>query len=463
MTETRFLDGAAGGIAGRPRLRRPPAVQGRGGLWTVIIVLLVGLAVLLVNWWLDTPVASISNRAELFAQASRIVGLVAGYVLLLQIVLRSRVGFLERWVGTELLTRWHRDLGPVLLLTVLTHAALAIVGYSTLDRISYYAELRVLMTEYEDLTSAVVATGILIAIALLAIRAVKHVLPYELWKFLHLASYLVLLLAYGHQFANGQQLFRPGFTRWYWLALHLAVVAFLFWGRFVLPLWLNVRQEFRVAGVVQESPDAISIYLRARYPRQVGRAGQFYRWRFLSGGLWLQAHPFSLSKAANGRNLRLTVKMVGQHTQDLRDLRVGVRVWAQGPMGSFTAVRRTRGRALLIAAGIGIAPVRALLEELPAGATVVYRASTAADVLLRAELDRIAVARDAEVWYVIGARTDPAPRALLTGSGMLQIVPDVAHRDVYLCGPGGFVVAARRALRQAGVPRRQVHDTMFEL
>jgi len=83
-------------------------------------------------------------------------------------------------------------------------------------------------------------------------------------------------------------------------------------------------------------------------------------------------------------------------------------------------------------------------------------------VVLREELDRLAELRQADVWYVIGSRYDPAPRALLTASGMLQIAPDVASRDVYLCGPHGFVKQARAALRRAGVPRRQLHDTLFE-
>ncbi len=319
------------------------------------------------------------------------------------------------------------------------------------------------MVEYEDMTSAVVAVCILVAVGLLAIRAIRTVLPYELWRFLHLSSYLVLLLGYGHQFANGQQLFRPGPARDYWGALYVVVLAALVWGRLVAPLWLNLRHRFRVADVVDEGPDMISIYLSGRNLHRAGRAGQFFRWRFLTGGLWLQAHPFSLSAAANGRWLRLTVKVIGGHTERLRGLRAGVAVWAQGPMGSFTAVRRTRGRALLIAGGSGIGPIRALLEELPPGASVIYRASTADDVVLRDELDRLAEARRAEVWYVIGSRRDEAPRAMLTATGMLQIVPDVASRDVYLCGPPGFVRAAVRALRNAGVPRRQLHQTLFEL
>jgi predicted ferric reductase len=446
----------------RARPRRAPEPRGAFGRWLVQSVLWAGLVVSVTVWWLDTPAQSINHRGELLIAAGRITGLVAGYLLVVQVLLRSRLWLLERWIGTETLTRWHRDFGVVLLVTVLAHSALILVGYSILDELSLLDELNVLMAEYEDMTSAVVAVCILVAVGLLAVRAIRTVLPYELWKLLHGSSYLVLLLGYGHQFANGQQLFRPGFARDFWVGLYVAMLVALVWGRVVQPLWLNLRQGFRVAEVVDEGPDIVSIYLSGRHLRDVARAGQFFRWRFLAPGVWTQAHPFSLSAAANGRWVRLTVKVVGAHTSALRYLSPGTRVWAQGPMGSFTALRRTRGKALLIAAGSGIGPIRALIEELPLGATVIYRASSPADVVLQSELDRRAETRHAEIWYVIGSRYDSAPSALLTASGMLQIVPDVPDRDVYLCGPPGFVRKAMSALRGAGVPRRQLHQTLFE-
>jgi predicted ferric reductase len=443
-------------------LRRPPDKGFRGASTLFAALAWAGLALALLAWWNDTPAGSINNRGELFVHAGRITGLIAGYTLLVQVLLRSRVGFVERVVGTERITRWHRDLGAALLVTVLAHAALILVGYAIVDRAGLLTELNVLMTEYEDMTSAVVATVILVLVGLLAVRTVRAVMPYELWKLLHLASYLVLLLSYGHQFANGQQLFRPGLGRFTWLVLYVGVLGCLIWGRVVAPFLLNRRHDFRVAKVVEEGPDVISIYLTGRELRETAQAGQFYRWRFLAPRLWTQAHPFSLSAATNPQWLRLTVKTVGKHTSALRRLTPGVRVWAQGPMGSFTASHRIRNRALLIAAGIGIAPIRALLEELPLRTVVIYRARSFDDVVLREELDRIAEERNATIWYVLGKRDEPGPRALLTGRGILQLVPDVKARDVYVCGPDGFIEAARTALRQAGVRRRQVHDTVFE-
>src|SRR6185369_12983067 len=128
--------------------------------------------------------------------------------------------------------------------------------------------------------------------------------------------------------ADGQELSR-GFGRWYWIALYVAVVACLAMGRVIGPVALNVRHRLRVAEVVAEAGDMVSIYITGRRVEDLDvRAGQYFRWRFLARGAWWHAHPFSLSAAPNGRWLRLTVKVVGDHTSDLARLRPGVRIFA---------------------------------------------------------------------------------------------------------------------------------------
>ena len=212
-----------------------------------------------------------------------------------------------------------------------------------------------------------------------------------------------------------------------------------------------------------EAPGTVSIYITGRrLDRLTARAGQYFRWRFLSRGSWWQAHPFSLSAAPNGRWLRLTVKAVGRHTTRLQHLEPGARVLAHGPSGMFTADRRRRVRALLIAGGSGIAPVRALLEELPPGAAVIYRARSETDLVFRAELDWLAQERGARVSYIVGARDDPVPRYLSGPRGLRELVPDVRRRDVYLCGPAGLVNASLKTLGRLHVPKRQIHLDPFE-
>ncbi|WP_326556558.1 ferredoxin reductase family protein [Micromonospora sp. NBC_01796] len=462
----------SGGQQTRPARSDPPAgvpnevpeQRGPVGRWVVVLLLWVGLLAAVVPWWLDTEPGAVNSEHAALTAAGRISGLIAGYLLLVQVLLMSRLRSLERWIGAEQLSRWHRDIGGTVFVAVLAHVGLILAGYAGLERKTLLAEATTLLRDYEDMLAAFGAAAIIVLLGFTGIRFVRNALPYEFWYYLHLSSYAVLLLGFGHQFTYGQQLFRPGPVRTGWIAVYVLVIAAVVWGRVFTPLWLNLRYRLRVADVVAESRDTISIYLTGRnLDRLQVLAGQFFRWRFLSAGRWWQSHPFSLSAARNGRWLRLTVKVVGGHTAELRRLRPGTRVWASGPSGTFTAAHRVAERSLLIAGGSGISPIRALLEELPPGAALIYRASTPDDLLLRRELDWLAEARETEMWYVLGSRNDPGPQQIFTARGLRRLVPDLTERDVYLCGPAGLVRESVRALRRAGVPRRQIHLATFEL
>ena len=137
---------------------------------------------------------------------------------------------------------------------------------------------------------------------------------------------------------------------------------------------------------------------------------------------------------------------------------------AEGPYGNLTARRGTRRRVLLIAGGVGITPLRSLIETLPAGPgdiTLLYRATTEKELLFRTELDELARSRGIDVRYLLGRRDkEPSP---LSAPHLRRHVPDLANRDVYLCGPPGMMNTATTSLRSLGVRRSQIHSERFEL
>jgi predicted ferric reductase len=442
--------------------RYGPGRYRTGNLLFFYTVFWFALAASLEIWWVNSPAGSVSTPATALIAAGRVTGIIGGFVLLVQVLMMSRVAWLEAWVGAHELLIWHRSLGGTVLVMVLAHAALVVVGYAAAAKVSLAHETWSMLTTYEDMISAFVATGVLVAVGVLAVRAIRRRVRYEVWYYLHLSSYLVLLLGYGHQFADGADL-QTAFARWYWIVLYAFVVACLVWGRVVEPLWFNLRHRLRVVAVEPEGTDMVSIYVGGRrLDRLDAQAGQYFRWRFLTRGCWWQAHPFSLSAAPNADWLRITVKVVGDHTMDLQSLSPGVRVFAEGPSGAFTAQQRLRHGALLIAGGSGIAPIRALLEDLPADTVLLFRASSEADLTFREELDELADLRGARVWYVVGSRDDPGPRRAFSPRGMRELVPDVRRRDVYLCGPDGLIGTSLKTLRRLRVPRRQIHLDPFE-
>jgi predicted ferric reductase len=427
------------------------------------VTLLLTLAITVVLWWSGTSAQPLSGTGAIIAGGGRLCGMLGGYLLLVQVLLMSRVAWVEQWIGPPGLRVWHRWLGAAVLVLIVGHVALAIIGYAFQQRWPVVHAMWSMFTTYEDILSALVATGILIAITLLASRAVRRILPYEMWHFLHLGGYLTLLLGYGHQFATGRDL-RGGFGRWYWAGLYVFVICCLIWGRLVSPLVLNLRHRLRVLKVTDEGADMVSLYVSGRRLHDLpAEAGQYFRWRFVARGCWSQSHPFSLSATPNGEWLRLTVKRVGGHSAKLAGVRPGTWVLAEGPAGVFTARQRVKPKALLIAGGSGIAPIRALLEDLPRGTILIYRAGRPDEVVFKRELDWLARERGATVWYVLGSRYDPWPRHVLSPRGLHELVPDLHRRDVYLCGPPGLALSSLSALERLGVPRRQIHVDPFEL
>jgi ferredoxin-NADP reductase len=105
---------------------------------------------------------------------------------------------------------------------------------------------------------------------------------------------------------------------------------------------------------------------------------------------------------------------------------------------------------------VGIAPIRALLEDMPGEPgeiAVIYRAAGEHDVLFRAELDELSRRRGADLHYALGGRDDGT---LLSADHLRALVPDIAERDVYVCGSRSMVDATRRSLRRAGVSPRRI-------
>jgi ferredoxin-NADP reductase len=190
--------------------------------------------------------------------------------------------------------------------------------------------------------------------------------------------------------------------------------------------------------------------------------GQFFRWRFLTRGLWWASNPYSLSAPASGQMLRFTAKDLGDHSKALDRLAPGTRVFAEGPYGMFTGARRLQRKVLLIAAGVGITPLRALYESIwawPGDLALIYRESDPAKVLFRSELEAIAAARQAKLDIIVGSRAQLRGDPLSAPS--LARIPGLAEHDVYICGPDAMEDAVTKTLRSLGVPRRQIHTESF--
>ncbi len=322
------------------------------------------------------------------------------------------------------------------------------------------------MTTYPYVLMGTVALLLLIGVGIASARGARRRLSYDTWYGIHLYTYLAMALGFGHQVAVGTDFQEDPVARVYWIGLYALTALLIGMFRFGQPIALSLRHQLRVADVVREGPGVVSVYVKGRRLDELAvRAGQYFVWRFLTPDGWWRARPFSLSAAPNGKSLRLTVKADGDYTRTMLRLRPGTAVAIEGPYGILTGARRTRERVLLIAGGIGITPLRALLEELPAGPsqiTLLYRARDWNDAVLADELDHLARRRGVDLQYLVGRRGTAGVSAdPLSPAELQRMVPDVRERDVFVCGPLPMLDAVRRSLRALGLPKAQLHVERF--
>ncbi|MGW5769852.1 ferredoxin reductase family protein [Streptomyces longwoodensis] len=436
--------------AGRPRSPAGPLLA---ALWA-------GAVAVVALWWADT--ASVVGPAGWLTGAGRIAGLLCGYACAVLVGLMARVPLLERRIGSDRVARWHARAGRWTICLLVAHVVLVLAGYAAQDHRSLFAETLTVILDYPEMLKATAGTVVLLAVGVTSVRAVRRRTGYEFWYYVHLLTYAAVFLAFGHQLALGNDLNGRPVATAAWYALYLGVAALVLWFRVLVPVRLNLRHRLRVESVHPEAPGVYSVVVRGRrLDRLDARAGQFFRWRFLGARLGWTSTPYSLSAPPRGDRLRITVKALGGHSAAVALLRPGTRVWAEGPYGSLTAGRQTSSKALLVAAGVGITPLRALFETLPGEVTLLYRAHDARDLALGGELEAIARWRGARVLYALN--DEHGRRPALTAASLRTAVPDLPGHDVYVCGPHGFARDVYEALRAAGVPDRRIHHESFEL
>jgi predicted ferric reductase len=426
----------------------------------------VGAIVTIGLWIRHGGVGAATGPGALATAIGQVTALVGTYAILVQILFMSRIAWLERAVGLDHLAVWHRWLGFATVWLVSGHVVFTTIGYARGDQVSLWAQTRDFVSHYPDVLMAWVGFALFLAVAVASVRAARRRVQRETWYFIHLYAYLAVALSFAHQLAVGTDLDGDRAARVWWVGLYLFVFGSILVWRVALPVRLNARHQLRVHSVRHEAPGVVSIRLRGRHLDQLGaEPGQFFLWRFGTAATWWKTHPFSLSAVPERERMRITVKDLGDDSKRLQQLRPGVRVYAEGPYGTFTDARRTRRRVLLVAGGIGVTPLRAMLDGYgPADDVVLlYRVARAEDAVFVDELRRFAQAPNMTIHIIAGTEIGDDRTDLLSIPALRKGVPDIADRECFVCGPPALIAAMHRRLAKLGVPHGHIHYERFEL
>lgn len=394
------------------------------------------------------------------------LGFIGLAMLSLQSVLTARYPKLSGAIGQDTMLQFHRQAGIVGFGFVLAHPVVLLLAEP-----SYWEFLdpRVNLLRAAFLILVVFALPILIVTSLWRDRLR---LPYEWWRLGHGAlAMLILVIGLVHITRVHHYLSDP-WKQALWIVIGTASIGSILYARAIKPLKVR-RHPYRVVDV---RPAAARTWTIAVEPAGGSslrfRAGQFAFVTLHDSPFALEQHPFSIaSSAARPDRLEFVVKELGDYTTTIGRTPVGQTAYIDGPYGSLH-LPDGPSPILMVGGGIGISPLLSMLRTLrdtDQGGRVVliYAADRVEDLVHDAELHDLERTLDLEVIRVL--RVPPASwggRQGFVDAPLIETVlatEDPPNWRVVLCGPPPMMDAVERAVRDRGVPLRQIHSERFDI
>jgi predicted ferric reductase len=417
--------------------------------------------------------SGLTDGTLFWSNINRLTALLATSLLVVHIALIARIPWIEAVLGLDKLTVAHKKLGKPILYLLLIHFVAAGMSYAAVDSISPLDALVYLNLNFWSVALATIALLLFVIVVFSSIRIARKKLSYESWYLIHLLSYGGIFASIPHQYELGSDFLAQPLLQTYFTLIYVFVGMNLVWFRFLQPIALSFSSQLRVVRVQPEANRTTSISIGGKGIHKFGaEAGQFFLLRVLTPKQWWRPHPFSVSNDPVDE-IRFTIGNRGDDTAQLQDIKPGTKVILEGPFGVFSESKRSRQYVTLMAAGIGVAPIRALAESLaaePGDITVIYRVTDDSDAALLGELQRICDDRGHELKLIRGPRPKgdsflPAQadneRPVPDYARLVELAPQIVDSDVYICGPAGWSRSVKGALKKLGMDKNHVHLEEF--
>lgn len=417
---------------------------------------------------LDGGLSGLVDIPSVLDAISRLASLVGTALMLIMLVLTAKAPWVDAAIGQDNATLAHKKLGKPALYLILGHFAASLISFAISDGRNILAELWSLITGVEDMLTATISVLAMILVVVSSLKFARKRVKYETWFVVHLLSYVSVAAAIPHIFSMGSDLVANPVHKFIWIFGYLFTAANILIFRISMPLWRSFSSGLRISRVHRESTDSVTVTVSGKnLNKYSGTAGQFFMLRVLTKELGWESHPFSISAVPTNDKIRFTIGDRGDATKLVQKLKPGSRVILEGPFGVFTEARRTKVKTVLIGAGIGVVPIRALAEGLhsnPGDVTIIYRTRDPADSPLLSELKVISEMRGHQLKLVTGSRPKSGNWLVANGTdeqGLQQLVPNIRNADVYVCGPVALTKQVEKSLEKLHVPKVQIHTEEY--
>jgi predicted ferric reductase len=394
-------------------------------------------------------------------------GIASAAMILMQMVTSGRFEAISGRIGIDVTMAFHKWAAPLALAFALAHALL-LVGPPDAAHPHRLVRRLVRFSTEDGLVDARLALGLLALLVLMALYRDRLPFRYEIWRGSHaLAALGLVVLLLWHILGDGRLV---GSTAAHWVVFALAVTIPAA-GVYLRRLTRPADECWRVDSVRKVADRLWEVTLANPKGRRLDfREGQFAWAAFGGGRLPLHDHPFSIASAPGEDRLRFLIQEAGDFTRTMGRLAPGTRVGLDAPHGSFGPGPEGTGPILLIAGGVGIAPILSILRDLAArGSERPVRflyACRNAEAMLPADMFRPAcdTLGIAPVLLVDrGAGAAGLAQGPLTEAHLARLLDgqDPSEAEALICGPGPMMTMATDALLRLGVPSARIDYERF--
>lgn len=425
------------------------------------------------SWYhINTPMGNLltGDAFGMLLCYGRLSGLLAVFLVLLQILLISRAKWIESLFGHDRLAHAHGIIGFSILVLLIIHPIFLTIGQSIQTETTYLEQFIDFCKNWEDVFAALISLVIIFVVIITSIFVRLKKLNYEVWYYIHLSLYVAIALAFAHQIEVGSDINGSEIFKYYWYFFYAFVFLNLIFYRFLQPILNFWKHRFQISSVKSETPDVTSVYIDGQNMADfLTKPGQFLFLRFIAKGFIWEKHPFSVSGRMEDGKVRVSIKALGNFTRKIPNLIPGTSVIIDGPHGIFTSDICKSSKLLLIAGGIGITPIRSIAEDMIINQTdtiLLYSNRNSKSIAFKDELDKLHEESMGKLKVIYLVSDDPewtGEKGKLDKEKLNRFVPDLIEREVYLCGPSPMMKSTIKMLKEFGVKRSRIHFEKFSL
>jgi predicted ferric reductase len=394
----------------------------------------------------------------------KLLGVAAGYFLLLQLVFSARLKILDRLYSINHLLNLHRKMALAIVVLAVLHAVLILMSQG-------FETLRLDVKQWPEFVGVLLVLGVFF-IVLFSFWRQAFGIPFPLWWLFHRIGTPVAAAVLVIHVLFVSDTFEKGLPRAL-LLLALALYALLYSWTKLKRLFLH-RHAYTVKDVTSVAKDALCVRLEAdNRSRCLYAPGQFAFLSFKSSRVTMEEHPFTISSSpTRPSDLQFTIRASGDWTRTLYGLRPGELAYLDGPYGLFGhRSPRAWRETIMLAGGIGVTPMLSMLryradlqDDRPV--TMIWSNQTREHIAYSGEFaDLEKRLKGLRIIHVLTRdKGYNGETGRLDQSKLNRLLAHCSRKStVYVCGPPLMMKEVRHALLSIGFSRTSILMERFSL